>query len=259
MAQDHFERLDYAERWFRDGASLAGAPGGILASEIDMSEARAFRYAQKQSGVSVSYIHVLVRAIAAVLTGNPDLHQLTAGNTRLRPASVDIGISISTEGAVTGVMVVKDAGAKTVEEICAEMRRRLDHVQREDKEFRATLRRWGWIVPFSFLRRALLARLMNRVRFRRNLSGTFQLTVVPSVDMAIPMLFNTTAVLAAGEIRERVIAVDGQPAVRPTMILTCCFDHNVWNGLEAARFLNAVKAEVEKPVMPSVFVKSVHA
>jgi pyruvate/2-oxoglutarate dehydrogenase complex dihydrolipoamide acyltransferase (E2) component len=259
MGEDRFERLDFAERWFRDGASVVHTPGGILSSEVDMSEARALLDAQKRSGGSVSYIHVLVRAIATVLTENPDLHQLTAGNTRLRPSCVDICVSISTESAVTGVLVVKDAGRKTIEDISVEMRGRLDQVRREDNEFRAMLRRWGWIVPFSFLRRAFLRWLLNRVWFRRKLSGTVQLTAVPTVDMCIPLLFNTTAILAAGEICERVIAVNGQPAVRPTMILTCCFDHNVWNGLEAARFLNAVKAELEKPAMPPRFVKSVHA
>jgi pyruvate/2-oxoglutarate dehydrogenase complex dihydrolipoamide acyltransferase (E2) component len=251
MGQDRFERLDYAERWFRDGASVANAPGGILSSEVDMSEARVLHDAQKRSGVSVSYVHVLVRAIATVLTANPDLHQLTAGNIRLRPGTVDVCVSISTESAVTGVLVVKDAGSKTLEDISAEMRGRLDQVHGEDTAFRGLLRRWGWIVPFSLLRRAFLRWLLNRVRFRRKLSGTVQLTVIPTVDMFVPFLFNSAAVLAAGHIRERVIAVDGQPAVRPTMILTCCFDHNVWNGLDAARFLNAVKAELEKPVMPS--------
>ena len=254
MGQDCFERLDYAERWFRDGASVARAPGGILSSEVDMSEARSLHDAQKRSGVSVSYVHVLVRATATVLTANPDLHQLTAGNMRLRPGSVDVCVSISTENAVTGVLVVRDAGSKTLEDISAEMRGRLDQAIREDQAFRATLRRWGWIVPFSLLRRAFLRRLLNRIWFRRKLSGTIQLTVIPTVDMFVPLLFNTTAVLAAGRIRERVIAVDGRPAVRPTMILTCCFDHNIWNGMDAARFLNAVKAEIEKPLR---FVESV--
>ena len=118
------------------------------------------------------------------------------------------------------------------------------------------LRRWGWVVPFSLLRRALLRWLLNRVWFRRKLSGTFQLTVIPTVDMVCSVAaihMGMTAVLAAGQIRERVIAVDGpaMPISNPTMILTCCFDHQCGNGVwMLTRSLSAVKAELERPVMP---------
>ena len=121
MGQDRFERLDFAERWFRDGASVARTPVGILSSAVDMSEARARCAAQKRSGGSVSYIHVLVRAIATVL---PVTRTFPSGSRRKHPPAawcVDVCVSVSTESAVTGVLVVKDAGRKSLEDISAEM------------------------------------------------------------------------------------------------------------------------------------------
>ena len=56
-----------------------------------------------------------------------------------------------------------------------------------------------------------------------------------------PMLFNTSAALGIGRVRDRVIAVNGVPAVRPMVTLTCCLDHAVWNGMAAARFLTELR------------------
>jgi pyruvate dehydrogenase E2 component (dihydrolipoamide acetyltransferase) len=68
---------------------------------------------------------------------------------------------------------------------------------------------------------------------------------VPQVDVFAPLLFNTAAALGIGRVRERVVAVDGTPAVRPMVSLTCCLDHAVWNGMDAARFLTALRRELE--------------
>lgn len=48
------------------------------------------------------------------------------------------------------------------------------------------------------------------------------------------------AILGAGRICDRVLAVDAQPAVRRVMPLSLTFDHRVVTGGEAARFLRAV-------------------
>jgi pyruvate dehydrogenase E2 component (dihydrolipoamide acetyltransferase) len=101
-------------------------------------------------------------------------------------------------------------------------------------------------VPSGFMRRALMRYLMNQLWYRRLASGTFQITVVPTVDLFVPFLFNTAAALGAGRIRDRVVAVNGHTEIRPILPLACCFDHKVWNGMDTAKFLNAVKEELER-------------
>jgi pyruvate dehydrogenase E2 component (dihydrolipoamide acetyltransferase) len=54
------------------------------------------------------------------------------------------------------------------------------------------------------------------------------------------------AILGAGAIAERVVPIDGQPAVRQTVPLSLTFDHRVVTGGEAARFLMAVIDELER-------------
>ena len=55
-------------------------------------------------------------------------------------------------------------------------------------------------------------------------------------------------ILAVGRVVERVVPVDGRPAVRPTLTLTASFDHRVVDGAIGARFLQALAALVEEPL-----------
>ena len=55
------------------------------------------------------------------------------------------------------------------------------------------------------------------------------------------------AILAVGGIADRVVAVQGQPAVRPMMTLTVSCDHRVADGARAARFLSDLADATREP------------
>jgi pyruvate dehydrogenase E2 component (dihydrolipoamide acetyltransferase) len=55
------------------------------------------------------------------------------------------------------------------------------------------------------------------------------------------------AVLAMGAIADRVVAVDGEPAVRLTMTFTISCDHRVADGARAAQFLSDLAKAVSEP------------
>jgi pyruvate dehydrogenase E2 component (dihydrolipoamide acetyltransferase) len=55
------------------------------------------------------------------------------------------------------------------------------------------------------------------------------------------------AILAVGAIVDRVVAVDGKPAIRPMMILTLSSDHRVVEGARAATFLNDLSEAIREP------------
>jgi hypothetical protein len=111
------------------------------------------------------------------------------------------------------------------------------------------LRRWGWMAPFGFLRRSVLRTLFTSAKFRRKGAGTFQVSTVP-VDWAFTSTFATAGVLFGGQVLSRVVVVDGQPAVRPTMTLTLSGDHGVWDGRAATRFIATVKRELDSDHEP---------
>lgn len=55
------------------------------------------------------------------------------------------------------------------------------------------------------------------------------------------------AILAVGRIADRVVAVDGQPEVRPVLELSVSFDHRVVDGARGAEFLDMLAGLIEEP------------
>jgi pyruvate dehydrogenase E2 component (dihydrolipoamide acetyltransferase) len=56
------------------------------------------------------------------------------------------------------------------------------------------------------------------------------------------------AILAVGRIADRVVALNGQPAVQPTMVLTLSCDHRALDGARGAQFLGALADLIEEPL-----------
>ena len=56
------------------------------------------------------------------------------------------------------------------------------------------------------------------------------------------------AILAVGRIADRVVPVNGQPAVQPTMTLTLSCDHRALDGARGAQFLGALADLIEEPL-----------
>jgi pyruvate dehydrogenase E2 component (dihydrolipoamide acetyltransferase) len=56
------------------------------------------------------------------------------------------------------------------------------------------------------------------------------------------------AILAVGAIVDRVVPVNGQPAVQPMMTLTLSCDHRIVDGARAAQFLQTLISYIEEPL-----------
>jgi pyruvate/2-oxoglutarate dehydrogenase complex dihydrolipoamide acyltransferase (E2) component len=238
------EWLDFAERWLRDGLHVARPALSVHQITVDMTHAMQRLEQLRRDGVQATSTHLIVKAAAHALAANPQLHQMIAGSRRHRPDRVDIGLSVTGETFVAPVLVLEGADRKTVAEIAAETTRRAPEVRQADHEMVEMLRRWGWVLPFAFLRRGVLRLLFMSAAFRRKGAGTFQVSTVPA-DWALTSSFSTAGVLVGGQVWSRVVALEGQPVVRPTMTLTLSGDHGVWDGRGAARFLSAVKGHLE--------------
>ncbi|OBH28072.1 branched-chain alpha-keto acid dehydrogenase subunit E2 [Mycobacterium sp. E342] len=68
-------------------------------------------------------------------------------------------------------------------------------------------------------------------------------------DDGVPVINHPeAAILGMGAIKPRPVAVGDQVAVRPTMTLTCVFDHRVADGAQAAQFVTELRDLVESPM-----------
>jgi 2-oxoacid dehydrogenases acyltransferase (catalytic domain) len=237
--------LDYAERWFHDGLAVCRPPAFHESIEVNMARMRDLIQSCREHGTRITYTHIFVRATALALAANPDLHAMICGSKVCSSAQVDIAVSIDSGSALAPVLIIEQAHAKRLAVIAAEFNDQIPQVYEQHQKMISILRRWGWLVPLSFLRRRLLRLLYHSFDFRRKGSGTFQVSTAPGVDSFATPLFNASGILTAGKVRDRVIAVSGSPAVRPTVILTCSADHRLWNGQSCQRFLLAVQEILE--------------
>jgi pyruvate/2-oxoglutarate dehydrogenase complex dihydrolipoamide acyltransferase (E2) component len=237
-------RLDYAERWMRDSLTVLRPAFAAHQTTVDMTNALRRLDEMRRDGVTATATHLLVHAAARALSQNPDLHEVVGATRHHRPPHVDIGLSVTGEIFVAPVLIIERAEEKSVAEIAEETARRVPEIRKVDKEMLETMRRWGWMVPFGFLRRAILRLMFASPAYRQKVAGTFQVTTVP-LDWAITSTFVAAGVLVGGQVWSKVVAEGGQPVVRSTMTLTLCGDHGVWDGRAVARLLSAIRSELE--------------
>ncbi|WP_027535049.1 dihydrolipoamide acetyltransferase family protein [Bradyrhizobium sp. WSM3983] len=161
----------------------------------------------------------LVRAIAAACKAEPALNAWYDSGSAARRLMdrVDLGIAVDTEGGLI-VPVLRNVAAREV----TDLRAGLDRLRRD-----AIARS----IPPEELRGATIT-LSNFGM----IGGRFaNLIIVPP----------QTAIVGAGRISERVVAHRGQPAIRRLLPLSLTFDHRVVTGGEAARFLVALRSDLE--------------
>ncbi len=245
-SRPHTRSLDHAERWFNDGFAVCRPPSFHESIEVNMTKMSALIQEFRLRGVRITFTQIFVRAAALALRANPALHSMICGAKMYSPTQVDIALSVDADTPLAPVLIIENAENKSLPAIAAEIAEKTPLVQAEHRKMISVLQHWGWLVPSGFLRRQFLRLFYRSFRFRRKGSGTFQVSVIGGVDYAATSAFNGCGVLFAGKVRERAIAVDGKVAICPTVILTCSADHRIWSGCSAARFLQAVKAILER-------------
>jgi 2-oxoisovalerate dehydrogenase E2 component (dihydrolipoyl transacylase) len=68
------------------------------------------------------------------------------------------------------------------------------------------------------------------------------------LDEGVPVInYPEAAILGMGSLKPRPVVVDGNVVVRPTMSLTCAFDHRIVDGAQVAAFLVELRDLIESP------------
>src|SRR5262245_5088649 len=185
----------------------------------DVEAGALFELRAKLGVTVVTHTDLLVALTAKVLAKHPKVNaSWDKGSIRLNP-SINISIAMAVQDGVVG-SVISNADKKTVTEISA---------QRKELAERA---KSGRLKPADVT------------------GGTFTIT---NLGMYNVDAFNAiiappqAAILAVGRITDRVIALNGQPAVRPMMTLTLSGDHRVIDGAQAAVFLNDLAEAIRAP------------
>jgi pyruvate dehydrogenase E2 component (dihydrolipoamide acetyltransferase) len=201
----------------RTTQSWTQVPHFFLVRDIDASALVAAR--EKLGPKVVTHTDLLVALTARVLAKHPKMNaSWDGGGIRLNP-SINISVAMAVQDGVVGA-VIPNADKAAVPDIAA---------QRKELTERA---RGGRLKPGDVS------------------GGTFTIT---NLGMYNIDAFNAiiappqAAILAVGRIADRVVAVNGQPAVRPMVTLTLSGDHRVVDGAQGAVFLNDLAEAISAP------------
>jgi pyruvate dehydrogenase E2 component (dihydrolipoamide acetyltransferase) len=169
--------------------------------------------------VRITHTDLLVALVARVLLKHPRLNaSWTAEGIRLHD-HVNMGIAIAVNDGVVAA-VIPNAHTASLAEIA---------IQRRDVAERA---RAGKLRPAD----------IADATFTISNLGMYQVDQFSAI-ITPPQ----AAILAVGGIADRVVAVHGQPEVRPMMTLTISCDHRVADGARAARFLGDLAEAIREP------------
>ena len=193
----------------RTTQSWTTAPHFFLVREIDAGGLIA---AREKHGKATTHTDLLVALVARTLLKHPKMNaSWTGGAIHLNP-SVNISIAIAVQDGVVGT-VIPNADTASLADISA---------KRHDLAERA---RAGRLHPPDVT------------------GGTFTISNLGmfGVDAFSAIITPPqAAVLAVGRIADRVVPVNGQPAIRPMLTMTLSSDHRVVDGAQAAAFLKDV-------------------
>jgi pyruvate dehydrogenase E2 component (dihydrolipoamide acetyltransferase) len=190
----------------------------VEATALNGTRARLSAVVEK-AGAKLSHTDLLVAIVSRVLIRHPKLNGSWMGSSVQANPEVNLGVAVAVKDGVVAVVIPRADKAR-VAEISAQLREKAERA------------RAGRLHP-------------------RDISGaTFTISNLGmyGVDSFHAILTPPqAAILAVGRIVDRVVAVNGQPEVRPMMTLTLSCDHRVVDGAQAAMFLQELAEAIANP------------
>ena len=188
--------------------SWRDAPHFFVMREVDASNLVAER---ARGPVEATYTDLIVHAVAAALTRHPRMNGSAS--------DINIGLAVAVPDGLL-VPVIYGADRLSINELVARRKELLDRIR------------------------------LGKLRAADLSAGTFTVSNLGmyGVDAFTAILTDGQAgILAVGRITNRVVAVQGAPAVRPTMMMSLSCDHRRVDGARAAEFMESLVALMEKP------------
>jgi pyruvate dehydrogenase E2 component (dihydrolipoamide acetyltransferase) len=201
--------------------SWTTVPHFYLVAEVNASGLVQWRErAMQRASEKITFTDLLVKLVATALRRHPRLNAKWDNNTIVLNEAINVGLAVAVEEGLL-VPVIHEAD-----------RLGLNDIARRRQE--------------------LVTKAQNGKLSLDDLSGgTF---TVSNLGMYGVDAFNAivnppqAAILALGRIADRVVPVNGQPAVQPMLTMTLSCDHRAVDGARGAQFLQTVGELVEDPL-----------
>src|SRR5690242_15096477 len=112
--RERYEDLDWAERWLNDAFDIVPPPGGCCFLEVDMTRSLRAISHMRAGGLKATPTHFFIRAVSLALIRHPELNQMVLGRKRVVYDHVSVSLSVAGEAAMAPMMVIENAGAKSL-------------------------------------------------------------------------------------------------------------------------------------------------
>src|SRR5215469_1875721 len=187
----------------------------LLEAQKDVSDK-----AGKSQGTVRTITDLLIALVARALVRHPRMNASWTSEGIRSNRDINVSVAVAVKDGVVGVVVHK-ADTLEIEEISTERRELTERAR------------------------------AGRLRPADITGGTFTLSNLGMYKVDAFSAIITApqaAVLAVGAISERVVALQGKPAVRPMMTITLSSDHRVVDGARAAEFLSDLAEAIREPM-----------
>lgn len=205
----------------RTTQSWTSIPHFYLTREINASRLLAWHaHIAQRATEHITYTDLLVKIVATALRLHPQINASWHDGELLLHSEIHIGLAVAVEAGLV-VPVIRQADRLGPAEIARQRQELLSRAQ------------------------------AGKLRLQDIRDGTFTISNLGMYNVdAFNAIINPpqAAILAVGRIAERVVALNGEPAIQPMMIVTLSCDHRVIDGVRGARFLSSVAELIEEPL-----------
>lgn len=199
----------------RMSESKYSAPHYYITVEIDMQKAKNFRAGIKT--YKLTYNDLVLCAVVRALKEFPAVNARWAGDAIEQVADINLGVAVALPTGLI-VPVIKQAQLLSLEGISTAAKAL------------ATKAQTGKLLPDDYI------------------GNTFTVSNLGAYGVeSFTAIINQpdSAIIAVGQMKDRVVAIDGGIHIRPIMKLTISSDHRVIDGSVAAQFMGRVKEILE--------------
>ena len=201
--------------------SWSSAPHFNLVRDLDVSNLVTYKKQfQEKNSNRLTYTDLLIKLVSIALKEHPRINASWIDNNIVKNSEINVGLAVDFDGGLI-VPVIH----KTDELSLGEITNR---------------------------RKDLITRIQAGKLLSGDLdSGTFTISNLGMFDVdSFNAIINPpqSAILAVGRIVDKVVPIDGLPAVRPILTLNLSFDHRVVDGVRGAEFLKTLSNLIENPL-----------
>ena len=203
--------------------SLSGMAQAHMSADIDAANLVSMRAQLNKKfeadGKKVSYLDLIIAATARALAEHPDANAVLKDDGIHHRNYANIGVAVNTDNGLF-VPVVADADILSPLEIDQKVKT-LAAKARDGK---------------------LTGAEMSGGTFTVSNLGMYEIDTFTAIINP-----PETGILAVSRIMDRIVPVNGQPAVRPMMNICLTYDHRLIDGAPAAAFMTTLRHYLENP------------